>query len=252
MGDRFVEYLVGVFGAMGSVKVCVYRRNGGVGRKIWGVAGEIIDLGMAFKALFTIICFVASGVAGFGQQKGYTVVNRSLTDDGKVVHLSAAEGDGKVWFKGVDFSEGTIEVDIKGKDLPQQSFVGFAFHGVNDSTYEAIYFRPFNFRSTDPVRKGHAVQYIASPQYEWPVLREKFPNKYEQPVSPVPDPNDWFHAKIVVGANKVEVFVNGNATPSLVVEPLVHRAGRMTGYWVGNGSDGDWKNLRVNGKPIGE
>jgi len=205
---------------------------------------------MTSKAFFILLCFVAAGVAVFGQKAGYTVVNRSLTDDGKVIHLGAAEGDGKVWFKGLDFAEGTIEFDIKGKDVQQQSFVGFAFHGVNDSTYEAIYFRPFNFRATDPVRKGHAVQYVAPPQYDWSVLRAKFPNKYEQPVSPVPDPNDWFHAKIVVGANKVEVFVNRNATPSLVVEPIVHRAGRLTGFWVGNGSEGDWKNLRVNGVSI--
>ena len=202
---------------------------------------------MTMKAFLTIACCVLSGVAVFGQKTGYVIVNRSLSDDGKVVHLSAADGDGKAWIKGLDLVEGTIEVDIKGKDVQQQSFVGFAFHGVNDSTYEAVYFRPFNFQSTDPVRKGHAVQYIAPPQYEWPVLREKYPNKYEQPVSPVPDPNDWFHAKMVVAADKIEVFVNGNATPSLVVVPLVHTGGRRVAYWVGNGSDGDWKNLKVKG-----
>jgi hypothetical protein len=134
----------------------------------------------------------------------------------------------------------------------QQSFVGFAFHGENDSTYEAIYFRPFNFRSADPVRKGHAVQYIAPPLYDWPVLRGKYPNKYEQPVSPVPDPNDWFHARINITSGKIEVFVNGNTSPSLVVGPLVQRTGRLTGFWVGNGSEGDWRNLRVNGKAVGQ
>src|SRR5258708_37096344 len=188
---------------------------------------------MSKKSFFAAVGLVLSGMVVFGQKTGYTIVNRSLNDDGKgVIHLSAADGDGKAWIKGLEFTEGVIEVELKGKDVQQQSFVGFAFHGVNDSTYEAIYFRPFNFRSTDPVRKGHAVQYIAPPQYEWPVLREKFPNKYEQPVSPVPDPNDWFHAKIVVGAGKIEVFVNGNTTPSLVVAPpLVQRSGRLTGFW---------------------
>jgi hypothetical protein len=205
---------------------------------------------MSIKGFFSLLCFVVAGVAAFGQKTRYVVVNRSLNEDGKVVHLSAAEGDGKAWIRGMDFAEGTIEFDIKGKDVQQQSFVGFAFHGVNDSTYEAVYFRPFNFRSQDPVRKGHAVQYIAPPQYEWPVLRERYPNKYEQPVTPIPDPNDWFHAKIVVAAGKIEVFVNGNAEPSLVVAPLVHTSGRLTGFWVGNGSDGDWKNLRVNGVGI--
>jgi hypothetical protein len=121
---------------------------------------------------------------------------------------------------------------------------------VNDSTYEVVYFRPFNFRSPDPVRKAHAVQYVADPVYDWPVLREKYPLKYEQPVSPVPDPNDWFHAKITVTGAKIAVFVNGNPTPSLVVAPLVHTNGKLTGFWVGNGSDGDWKNLRVNGAAV--
>ena len=204
---------------------------------------------MSMKALFTIICCVLSGVAVFGQKTGVIIVNRSFTDDGKVVHLSAAEGDGKAWITGLDFDQGTIEVDIRGKDVQQQSFVGFAFHGVDDSGYEAVYFRPFNFRSADPVRKAHAIQYVAPPRYDWAKLRADYPNKYEQPVSPVPDPNDWFHAKIVVAAEKIEVFVNGNATPSLVVVPLVHTGGRRVGYWVGNGSDGDWKNLRINGKP---
>ena len=206
---------------------------------------------MSTKISFILLCFVAAGVGAYGQKTVYTAVNRKLSDDGKgTIHLNGSEGAGMAWIKGLAFSTGTIEFDIKGKDVQQQSFVGFAFHGVNDSTYEAIYFRPFNFRSPDPVRKGHSVQYIANPAYDWPVLREKFPNKYEQPVSPVPDPNDWFHAKIAVTAEKIAVFVNGNATASLVVTPLEHRSGRLTGFWVGNGSDGDWKNLRVNGVSV--
>jgi len=203
------------------------------------------------KVRFVLVCLVAGSVTVFGQKTGYTPVNRQLSDNGKgVLHLSAAPGAGMAWIKGLAFTTGTIEFDIKGKDVQQQSFVGFAFHGVDDSTYEAVYFRPFNFKSPDPVRKSHAVQYIADPSYDWPVLREKFPNKYEQPVSPVPDPNDWFHAKIAVTAEKIEVFVNGSKTASLVVTPLVRRNGRLTGFWVGNGSDGDWKNLRINGMAV--
>jgi len=54
-----------------------------------------------------------------------------------------------VWLKDVNFSTGTIEVDLRGKDIPQRSFLGIAFHGVDTVTYDAIYFRPFNFQSTD-------------------------------------------------------------------------------------------------------
>jgi hypothetical protein len=175
------------------------------------------------------------------------VFNRTISS-GTVpgaVHLNEADNEGIAWINGQSFAYGVIEFDIRGKDLLQKSFVGIAFHGLNDTAYEAIYFRPFNFRSTDPARKTHAVQWVASPQYDWSKLRTEFPNKYEQPVSPAPDPNDWFHARIVVDSKKISVYVNNNSSPSLVVEPLVPLRGKQIGYWVGNGSAGDWKNLTI-------
>ncbi|MGZ4001497.1 MAG: family 16 glycoside hydrolase [Mucilaginibacter sp.] len=181
-------------------------------------------------------------------QKQYTVVNRSISTDAGSIHLNEVDGDGKAWINGKSFTNGTIEFDIKGKDKMQGSFVGFAFHGLNDSTYEAIYFRPFNFRSTDPVRKGHAVQYIASPKYDWPTLRNQFPNKYEQPISPAPDPEQWFHVRITVENEKISVYVNNSNQPSLTVVPLVKTGGKMIGYWVGNTSGGDWKNLKLESR----
>src|SRR5688572_21152277 len=69
--------------------------------------------------------------------------------------------DGIAWLKGVTFSEGTIELDLRGRDVLQKSFLGIAFHGIDTGTFDAIYFRPFNFRSEDPVRKIHAVQYVS-------------------------------------------------------------------------------------------
>src|SRR5918996_1549413 len=87
------------------------------------------------------------------------------------VHLDAKPGPGVVWVQGTNFKTGTIEVDVRGKDLFQQSFVGLAFHGKDDNTYEAVYLRPFNFRAEDPARHQHAVQYMASPDFDWPRLR---------------------------------------------------------------------------------
>lgn len=203
-----------------------------------------------FKAtLVLIVLFAGAGIINplYAQEniKQYTVFNRALTIDNGVIHLNNANDDGIAWINGKSFTSGTIEFDIKGEDKPQGSFVGFAFHGVNDSTFEAIYFRPFNFRSTDPVRKGHSVQYVASPKYDWSKLRSEFPNKYEQPVSPVPDPNGWFHVRITVQGEKISVYVNGNTAPSLTVTSLVNTGGNKIGYWVGNTSMGSWKNLKV-------
>jgi hypothetical protein len=60
--------------------------------------------------------------------------NRDLlpVEDGSV-RLNGKSGDGLLWIQEPDFSDGIIECDIKGQDIPGRSFVGLAFHGVNDS-----------------------------------------------------------------------------------------------------------------------
>src|SRR5262245_48997210 len=182
-------------------------------------------------------------LAALVEGKGLNVFNRSLSSikDGakKAARLSEASGDGVAYLTGVEFNNGAIEFDVRGKDVQQQSFVGVAFHGVDGTTYDAIYFRPFNFRTEDSARRIRAVQYIAHPTYTWQKLRTEQPGKYEQPVNPVPDPNDWFHARVVVASPKVSVFVNDGKEPSLVVTQLSDRKKGLVGLWVGNGSGGD-------------
>lgn len=179
--------------------------------------------------------------------KYYKVYNRSITRGSDIgsVHLNDRISGGLAWIKGKKFTYGTIEFDVKGKDKFSASFVGIAFHGVDDTTYEVVYFRPFNFRVPAPERKEHAVQYIALPEFDWSVLRADHPGVYEQPVSPAPDPNSWFHVRIKVASKNISVYVNGAQSPSLCIEPLVHTQGEMIGYWVGATSAGDWKNLEI-------
>src|SRR4029079_9736662 len=144
------------------------------------------------------------------EAKGLKIFNRSLSglNDKKGVRLSESPGDGVAYLEGIEFANGAIEIDIKGKDVQQQSFVGVAFHGLDEKTYDAIYFRPFNFKTEDQARRIRAVQYISHPTYTWNKLRAENPGKYEKPVIPAPDPNDWFHARIVVASPKVSVFIN--------------------------------------------
>lgn len=172
----------------------------------------------------------------------WTAVNREVSFDGQV-HLNAKARDGLLVLNGIEFENGTIELDIRGKDVFQQSFVGVAFHGVNDSTFDAIYFRPFNFKN--PQRSTHSVQYISMPGFDWNKLRSEFPGKYENIASPVPDPNDLFHAKVVVNYPEIKVFVSNFANPSLVVKQISSQQKGWIGFWVGNGSDGDFKNLKI-------
>src|SRR5579872_6372654 len=136
------------------------------------------------KNLILAAALLAWG-AGQAQAPTYAVVNRAFQEDTVtgVIHMDERDGDGIAWIKDETFTAGTIDFDAKGKDILQRSFVGFAFHGVNDSTFEAVYFRPFNFRNTDVTRQAHCVQYVALPGYDWQRLRTEHPGVYEQAVS---------------------------------------------------------------------
>jgi hypothetical protein len=161
------------------------------------------------------------------------------------VRLNAAPGEGVAFLPGTEFANGTIEFDVRGKDVAQQSFVGLAFHGVDAAAYDAVYFRPFNFRATDPVSHSHAVQYHSLPTYTWQKLRIDQPGKYENAVNPVPDPDAWFRARVVIANPKVSVFVGDAKEASLAVTLLNDRKEGLVGLWVGNNSGGDFANLRI-------
>jgi hypothetical protein len=190
---------------------------------------------------------LAKLAAGRGLQ--VTVTNRSVsgfTDGARQgLRLSEGPGEGPVYLEGVAFANGTIELDIRGKDVQGGSFVGVALHGVDSTTYEAIYFRPFNFRAADSTRRAHAVQYISQPTHTWQKLRTDHPGMYENVANPAPDPNGWFHARVVVAGSQVSVFVDGATAPSLVVTRLSERSKGLVGLWVGNGSGGDFANLTI-------
>ena len=59
------------------------------------------------------------------------------------------------------------------------------------------------------------------------------------------NPEGWFHAKVVVDATNIAVYVNDDKEPSLVVKPISNRTTGKIGFWVGNNSDGDFSNLTI-------
>ncbi|MGH8247087.1 MAG: family 16 glycoside hydrolase [Gammaproteobacteria bacterium] len=181
--------------------------------------------------------------------QGWKVEGRKVSafeaDGKKAIRFDKSPGQGIAWSPEVEFAEGTIELDLKGEDRPQQSFVGVAFRVVDEKTHDAVYFRPFNFKTPDDARRIRAVQYVSHPQFPWPKLRQEKPGVFEKAVNPVPDPNGWFHARIVVEKRRVSVFVNDAREPCLVVEELSDRKGGQVGLWVGEGSGGEFANLKV-------
>jgi hypothetical protein len=215
-----------------------------------------------FFNLTFLLSFVAFSV-GFGQKKSYDLQQlfkekKLITYNGNAVPLTDGDKkgisvqstgktgsrEGVVWLKDVAFSTGTIEIDLRGKDVLQKSFIGIAFHGVDTVTHDLIYFRPFNFRAEDPIRKIHAVQYVSHPEFPWHVLREKHNGIYEKGIEPPPLGTDWFHARIVVGETQIKVYVNNAATPSLTVNKLNKRTTGLIGL-SNEGLPGDFANLTI-------
>jgi len=212
---------------------------------------------MKFRALlFTAGLLIMVPVIAFGQQtynlakehqeNRIKAVNRSLSSLTKwtgAVEMDAAEGDGLGIFKEIEFETGTIEVDLLGENNPGRSFIGIAFNIQDEESFEAIYFRPFNFVATEQIRKDHMVQYVHHPDYTWYKLREERTGEFENEISIPPDPDGWFNATIKVFEKSVEVYVNEIAEPVLKVERLTNSKSMKIGLWAGNGSSGRYRNL---------
>ena len=152
---------------------------------------------------FSVICLLLSSFAGKAQTTHYNLVQ--MLHDGQIMTVQktapnsavritdstdrpAVSLQGNAWLKDVTFTNGRIDIDLRGKNIPGQSFIGVAFSAQNDSDYECLYFRPFNFESADSLHRKHMVQYMSLPGHEWNVLRETHPLVFENTVSPAPDP----------------------------------------------------------------
>jgi len=215
---------------------------------------------MASAAVLTALFSAAAqntgtpDLRGIQTQKGWKLANRSVqmidSVGKKAAHFDARQGDGLAWLEGFSFSSGVIECDILGRSKPiQGSFVGIAFRVLNADTFDAVYFRPFNFRSEDSTRRAHSVQYVSNPAWTWPILRRDKPGQYEKPIEPPPDGDQWFHVRIVLEKSEVRVYVNDAKTPCLVVNELGGVQGGSVGLFVGNGSPGAFANFRVSPCP---
>jgi hypothetical protein len=168
----------------------------------------------------------------------------------KVVGVDAAAVDGLAVLKGATIHNGTIEVDVAGLPGARASdtargFVGVSFRIQPDGKQlETIYVRPTNGRATDQLRRNHSVQYVSHPDWPWERLRKETPGVYETYADM--QPGEWIHLKIVVKGTEATVYVGEAAQPTLLVHDL--KLGDVTGgvaLWIGPGTDGYFKNLRI-------
>jgi len=176
-------------------------------------------------------------------------VNRDIeivsSDTGAYLKVSESKKEGIVWLPFKDFNNGTIEIEMRGKDIFQRSFIGIAFHGVDDNNYDAVYCRPFNFFATDSVRRIHAVQYISHPNFTWEKLRKERNAVFEKEIINPPNPNDWFTMKLVVNNTTVKAYINNASQSSLTVEKLNNTTSGKIGLFTAGSSGGDFKIIKI-------
>ncbi len=197
-----------------------------------------------------IVVYVLGFSLTNAQTGNFEVYNRTLvkhqSDGVKGIELQGnPDGVGIAWLKDASFSEGVIEFDIKGANVPGQNFVGIVFHAENSESYDCIYFRPFNFVAKEQARRDHMVQYVSEPAYGWRTLRETRTGEFEAEIPSPPNPDAWFHAKVEVRGKAVKVYVNEDSTPVLEVEKLNERTSGKIGYWVGYKTSAAFANLEI-------
>jgi len=152
---------------------------------------------------------------------------------------------GVVWLP-LEFNQGTIELDLRGRNEFLKSFLGIVFNTTDTVTYEDILFRPFNFRHEDPVRRTWSLAYTAEPDFPYDKLRKENTGQFESEILPNPVPGDWIHARIVIKKDSVQIFVNHLEKPSLTVRRLGAYHGDKLGLYVfGTGTPGDFANLVI-------
>jgi len=197
---------------------------------------------------------LAPDLSGISDPTYWNIVNAEAStaiEHGRsVVHLkpkaktSAPSNIGLALVQGLEFAEGIVELDLRGKGKSEASFLGVAFHVGDGNTFEAVYFRPFNFTRKDELHRAHGVQYVAWPDHTWERLRKGQPGRYEAAVTPVPDPTGWFRARIEITKPKVRVWVDEAKDPCLVVDRLASREKGMVGLWV-DSKEGAFRDLRI-------
>ena len=87
--------------------------------------------------------------------------------------------------KDLEFHNGTIEIEVAGRPLPDafpeaRGFIGVAFRIAEDlSAFECMYLRPTNGRAEVQLRRNRATQYFSYPDWKFDRLRQEVPGHYE-------------------------------------------------------------------------
>jgi hypothetical protein len=154
---------------------------------------------------------------------------------------------------GLELADGEISVEVAGAPLggapaDMRGFIGVSFHvSADGSRSEDMYLRPSNGRTEDQLRRNHAVQYQSSPEFPWHRLRKEAPGQYETYVDL--QPGVWTPLRVKVSGARAELYVNGAAQPTLIVQDLKHGAGSgSVALWAHRTTEAYFRNLVISAR----
>ncbi|MES2305684.1 MAG: DUF2911 domain-containing protein [Gemmatimonadota bacterium] len=180
---------------------------------------------------------------------GWRHFNRTpavVSESGRsLLRFDERPGGGLAWNPAMQFQDGELEVDLKGRDVLQKSFLGIAFHIAADTSFEVVWLRPFNFQSTDSARRAHAVQYADYPDFGWDALRKQHPGAFEAAVPSDLGAESWVHLRVAIHGRQVTAYLNRNPSPVLSITMPGNRTRGGVGLFVGDQSPGDFANFVV-------
>lgn len=151
----------------------------------------------------------------------------------------------------VSFGDGTIELKVMGKLLPNapdsaRAFIGLAFHiNSDDSKFEGIYLRPTNAVALNQIRRNRSIQYFSYLDFKFNHSRKTNPGEFETYADIAP--NEWIKMKIVIKGANAQLFINDAKNPSMIVNNMKMGSGQSgaIGLWVDIGTEGYFKDLIV-------
>ena len=224
----------------------------------------LITTAMKFTICIITAVFIAGGVMAqpdlLKDSKNLEPVSVKIEEvqyqKRNAIRVTAAPGAERAYetlaiLNGTEFKNGTIELELAGSALPGvdstfRGFIGLSFRlKKKDSIeYECFYLRPTNGRAEDQLRRNHAVQYISHPRFTWFKLRKEFPGVYESYADM--EAATWTKVKIVVRGQYARLYINDASQPCLIVQKMLHpvSSGQLA-LWIGPGTDGYFRNLKV-------
>jgi hypothetical protein len=187
---------------------------------------------LVLGSLILVPAILIVGTVRFDPPKGWTPQGADARSEmqGKktVFDIKPKAGVGYLWLDGVEFREGTIEVDLKGTG----SF-GVAF-GMPEAP-EAIVFVPDHFKQGD----ASAVTY-------WPEgASEPAKSKATGHFEAVRNPNDWFTVRIDVKPKEIRVFLGDSTESCLSVDRSPKAVRGKAGICVRQGGEASFSNFKV-------